>query len=202
MLETTLFATLKIDKVQNRSQLLIKETKGMKNRCKAWTKAGKPCRAAATAGGLCFFHANPNKASELGRIGGRSKRHAAAESGDPLPPLDTVNAVVEAGARLYADARAGKVSYRDAASLVPLLNLQMQAIKTADLEPRLANLEQQSKLRDSNSDEPAAARDQHSGYRAASGEIGEAGAEPEGGFEETEPIDQPASERAQISDKT
>jgi len=26
---------------------------------------------AATAGGLCFLHANPNKASELGWIGGR-----------------------------------------------------------------------------------------------------------------------------------
>jgi len=37
------------------------------SRCKARTKAGKPCRAAATAGGLCFFHANPEKASELGR---------------------------------------------------------------------------------------------------------------------------------------
>jgi hypothetical protein len=37
--------------------------------CKALAKTGKPCRAAATAGGLCFFHANPAKASELGRSG-------------------------------------------------------------------------------------------------------------------------------------
>jgi hypothetical protein len=137
--------------------------KRKENRCKGRTKAGTPCRAAATAGGLCFFHANPNKASELGRIGGRGKRHAAAESGDPVPALDTVIAVVEAGARLFADARAGKVSHRVAASLVPLLNLQMQAIKTADLEQRLAKLEQQSKLRDGTSDDPAAARDQDSG---------------------------------------
>jgi hypothetical protein len=40
------------------------------SRCKGQTKSGNPCRAAAIAGGLCFFHANPNKTSELGRIGG------------------------------------------------------------------------------------------------------------------------------------
>jgi len=40
-----------------------------KNSCRAKTKNGKPCQAAATEGGLCFFHANPKKASELGQIG-------------------------------------------------------------------------------------------------------------------------------------
>lgn len=33
--------------------------------CKAVTKAGKPCRAAATQSGCCYFHANPAKAAEL-----------------------------------------------------------------------------------------------------------------------------------------
>jgi hypothetical protein len=117
----------------------------MKSRCKARTKAGKPCGAAATAGGLCFFHANPNKAVELGRIGGRRKRRAAAESGEPLPTLDNAIAVRNAGARLYADALAGRVPHRVAASLAPLLNLLLHVIKTADLEPRLAKLEQESK---------------------------------------------------------
>ena len=35
------------------------------SRCKGQNKRGEPCGAAATTGGLCFFHANPNKASEL-----------------------------------------------------------------------------------------------------------------------------------------
>lgn len=61
--------------------------------CKGTTKRGEPCRAAATAGGLCFFHANPNKAPELGRIGGRSKGQAAAEITDPLPVLNDAIAV-------------------------------------------------------------------------------------------------------------
>ena len=148
------------------------ETKRRESRCKGRTKAGKPCGAAATAGGLCFFHANPNKASELGRIGGR-KRHAAAEGGDPLPPLDSEVAVRDRGNRLYDDVTAGKIHPRVAAVLVSLLNLQMRAICTADLEQRLAKLEQ-SQLTDSTYDEPTAARDQGIGSRAAIGEGREA----------------------------
>lgn len=63
-------------------------TKISDGRCKGRAKSGKACRAAATNGGLCFFHANPDKASELGRIGGRSNRHVAGETAYPLPRLD------------------------------------------------------------------------------------------------------------------
>jgi hypothetical protein len=115
--------------------------KNSDSRCKARTKNGKPCRAAATTGGLCFFHANPNKASELGRIGGRSKRRAAAESVDPLPKLDTAIAVRDAVAQLIADVYAGKLNPRVAAGLAPLMSLQLHAIKTTDLERRIAEME-------------------------------------------------------------
>jgi hypothetical protein len=109
--------------------------------CRARTKAGKPCRAAATAGGLCFFHANPNKASELGRIGGRSNRHAAAESSDPLPISDNAIAVRNAVARLIADVCARRLHPRIAAGLAPLMNLQLRAIETTNIEQRLTKLE-------------------------------------------------------------
>jgi hypothetical protein len=118
------------------------ETKRRESRCKGRTKAGKPCGAAATDGGLCFFHANPNKTSELGRIGGRSNRHVAAGGSDPLPTLNTAVALRDTVARLIADVIAGKVHPRVAAGLAPLMNLQLHAIKTADLEQRLAKLEQ------------------------------------------------------------
>ena len=111
--------------------------KNLDSRCKAQAKNGKPCRAAATARGLCFFHANPNKASELGRIGGRSNRHAAAGGADPLFPLDNAVALRETVGRLITDVLAGKVHPRIAAALAPLMNLQLHAIKTADLEQRL-----------------------------------------------------------------
>ncbi|MGD0506349.1 MAG: hypothetical protein ABSA27_01025 [Terriglobales bacterium] len=118
--------------------------KDLHSRCKALAKTGKPCRAAATAGGLCFFHANPNKASELGRIGGRSNRHAGGESADLLPTLDNAMAVRDTVARLIADVYAGRIHPRIATGLAPLLNLQLRAIETSDLERRIAKVEKLS----------------------------------------------------------
>jgi len=118
--------------------------KQKENRCKGTTKSGSPCRAAATASGLCFFHGNPNKASEFGRIGGRKNRHVTNESLDPLPSLNTARAVQETGDRFIRDLHGGKIDPRTAASLAQLLRLQLHAIDTADLERRIKKLEQKS----------------------------------------------------------
>jgi hypothetical protein len=98
-------------------------SKNSNSRCQSLNKSGKPSRAAATAGGLCFFHANPSKASKLGRIGGRSKRPSAVETVDPLPKLETAIAVRDAVAQLIADVYGGRVQPRIASGLAPLLNL-------------------------------------------------------------------------------
>jgi hypothetical protein len=105
-----------------------------------------PSQAAATAGGLCFFHANPNKAAELGRIGGRNNRHVVGGTLDALPTLDNAIAVRDAVAWLIAYVYAGMIHRRIAAGLAPLLNLQLRAIETANavdptnLEKRVAEL--------------------------------------------------------------
>jgi hypothetical protein len=117
------------------------ETKGRGVRCQARTKIGKPCRAAATEGGLCFFHANPNKASELGRIGGRKNRQVPRDAADALPALEEATAVRAMIARLIAEVYAGKLNPRIASGLAPLLNLQLRAIEKSDLEQRLEKLE-------------------------------------------------------------
>jgi len=116
-------------------------TRGLAVRCKSRTKAGKACRAAATAGGLCFFHANPDKASELGRIGGRKNRHASAEAGDPLPRLETALAVRQTVDRLIDDVYAGRLHSRVGSGLASLLSLQLRAIETTDHERRIQALE-------------------------------------------------------------
>jgi len=103
--------------------------KNLESRCKAVAKSGKPCRAAATAGGLCFFHANPNKASELGRIGGKSNRHATTGVADPLPKLENAVAVSNALGQLFADVQAGKTSPKVATTLAQLLSLQLRAFE-------------------------------------------------------------------------
>jgi hypothetical protein len=121
------------------------KTKGtkMKSHCKGRTKAGISCRAAASDGGLCFFHANPNKASELGRIGGRSHGHAVAEGGDLLAPLDNAVALRDTVARLIADVIAGKIPPKVAAVLPRLLILQLNAIRVADVARQLAAVAQE-----------------------------------------------------------
>ena len=101
-------------------------------KCRAMTKAGKRCSAYATKGGLCFFHANPNKAAELGRIGGRKNHHVSMDNLDPLPSLLTATAVRDAGARLIHDVHSGQVDPRIAASLAPLLSLQLRSVEAAD----------------------------------------------------------------------
>ncbi len=112
------------------------------SRCSALTKRGKPCRAAATEGGLCFFHANPKKAAELGRIGGRKNSRVIGVL-DPLPDLDSVTAVRDAVKRMITEVYAGKLHPRTAAGLAPLVNLQLRAIEKTDLEGRLVKIENQ-----------------------------------------------------------
>ena len=111
-------------------------------RCQGRTKSGAPCRAAATAGGLCYFHANPNKASELGRIGGQKKKsNPAADSSGPLPTVDNAIAVRNLIAQLIAEVHSGKMHPKIIAGLAPLMNLQLRAIETSNLELQLAEVE-------------------------------------------------------------
>jgi hypothetical protein len=127
--------------------------------CQALTKNGKPCHASATEGGLCFFHGNPKKAAELGRIGGKKNRRIPGVDLDPLPPLESANAVMQAVARLIAEVYAGRLHARTAAGLAPLLNLQLRAIEQTRLQDRLAKLENLvAKLFPEDSDEEAIRR--------------------------------------------
>ena len=127
--------------------------------CQALTKNGKPCHAAATEGGLCFFHGNPKRAAELGRIGGKKNRRIPGVDLDPLPPLESANAVRQAVARLIADVYAGRLHPRTAAGLAPLMNLQLRAIEQSSLQDRLAKLEHlAAKLIPDSSDEETVRR--------------------------------------------
>jgi hypothetical protein len=122
-------------------------TKKSDFRCQGRTKSGKPCRAAATAGGLCFFHANPNKAAELGRIGG-SKKARVVQGSEPLPTVDNAVAVRDLVARLIAEVHTGKLDPKVAAGMAPLMNLQLRAIETIEtlnIETRLAKVEEEQR---------------------------------------------------------
>ena len=102
--------------------------------CKNKTRSGDPCRAAATAGGLCFFHSNPAKAAELGRIGGRRNRHVAAAPYTALPPVDSARGIKEVVTILVNEVYAGKLNSKTAAVMTPLLKLLLQATEASDFE--------------------------------------------------------------------
>ena len=114
--------------------------KVVSNRCQSRTKAGRPCKAAPTAGGLCFFHANPNKASELGRIGGAKRKRNGSERSITFADVNNALAVKEMVSRLIEEVSAGNLNSR-IPSLVRLMSLQLRAIETADLDVRLTKLE-------------------------------------------------------------
>ena len=110
-------------------------------RCIGKTKAGDPCRAPAGSGGLCFFHANPDKAHTLGQIGGRKNRSQLPEppAAASLSAADLRDILVGA----IHDVRSKKITPRTAGALAQLCNSLHRVLQTADLEARFARLEQQ-----------------------------------------------------------
>lgn len=110
-------------------------------RCSSKTRTGASCRAPAGPDGLCFFHAHPDLTHTLGQIGGQKNRSQVCES-PTLEPLSLANllnilseAIREVGSR--------KMTPRNAAALAQLSNSLHRVLPTADLESRVARMEQQ-----------------------------------------------------------
>ena len=114
----------------------------MNTKCNARTKLGKSCRAVAVKAGLCTFHANPQRAAELGRLGGRKNRHYP-DATDPAltnPPKsadDVRSLLAETMASVHARRLDHKVGIVSASRGKALL----EAIEVADLEGRVKALE-------------------------------------------------------------
>lgn len=110
-------------------------------RCQATTKAGKPCRAPASAGGLCFLHANPTQARELGQVGGRKNRQQVPEL--PAAKSMTIAQLNEVLIGTLHGVQSKKVSARRASAVVQLCAALQRTLPAADLEARLSRLEEQ-----------------------------------------------------------
>ena len=70
--------------------------------CQGKTRTGAACRAPAGAGGLCFFHANPDSAKALGQIGGRKNRRSVVELQVPdnMTAADVRNVIASSRPRI------------------------------------------------------------------------------------------------------
>jgi hypothetical protein len=109
--------------------------------CKGKTKSGAACRAPAGAGGLCFFHANPDRAKTFGQIGGRKNRRSVVDLQVPdnMSAADVRNVTAQAIRLLMS----GDMHAREAGALAQLCNSLYRVIPTADLETRVTMLEEQ-----------------------------------------------------------
>ena len=109
--------------------------------CKGKTRTGAACRAPATSGGLCFFHAHPDSAKTLGQIGGRKNRRSAVdlEVPDNMTAADLSKVTGEAMRLLLS----GELGAREASAFAQLCNSLYRIIPAADLETRVATLERQ-----------------------------------------------------------
>jgi hypothetical protein len=112
----------------------------MAKACSAKTITGAACRAAAGEGGLCFFHAHPESAKKLGRLGGQKNRRSVAVD---LHVPDNINAndLSKLNAQAMRLLLSGELHAREASAFAQLANSQLRVIQAADLEARVARLE-------------------------------------------------------------
>jgi hypothetical protein len=94
-------------------------------------------------GGLCYFHANPDKAVELGRIGGRGKKRVIdADTDDqPIETPQSARDVKNVLADVMARTRKGLMDPKTATALGYLGTSLLRAIEVAELEQQLERLE-------------------------------------------------------------
>jgi hypothetical protein len=122
----------------------------MKRRCKAKTKDGKPCSAYAGPSGYCAFHDPAHGAARaVGRKQG-GERHRTPHGGiDPaaLPvkvrTLDDVLVVLDYA---LAEAMPLENSVQRGRLIVGIAHAFIEAIKTGELETRLAAIEAALKI--------------------------------------------------------
>jgi hypothetical protein len=112
-------------------------------RCKAMTKNGTPCKAAPMASGFCFLHGNPNKASELGHIGGKQNRRDKRPSGYVLPKLDGLGPALERLQWIFDESMAGSMRPAVANILMKVTELQTRVLEKTKLEQQIAELQEQ-----------------------------------------------------------
>jgi hypothetical protein len=109
-----------------------------RERCKARTKAGKPCQAPEVEAGLCFFHAHPEKLAEFGRQGGQKNRHWKIET-EVLPyrSVKSIDEVCELLEETINRVRQGPFDLRAANTIGMLAGTYMKALseRTESPEP-------------------------------------------------------------------
>jgi len=108
-------------------------------------------QASASKDGFCPIHADPSRASAMGRKSGKARRYVV----DPeellpvLPVPQTEQDVRKALGQVMSDLTARRVDARVASALAYVANVMLRAIEVADFEERMSRLERTLSANDS-----------------------------------------------------
>jgi hypothetical protein len=108
----------------------LEPSNAVKKRCKGVTKRGTPCTAWAMQGGLCYFHANPDKPAELGRNGGQRNKHSYEQSTEHIAPPESAADVKRMLAETMAEVKAGKMDPKVANTVAYVGTALLRAYET------------------------------------------------------------------------
>src|SRR5579864_3859369 len=111
------------------------------SQCIGKTKAGKRCRAAAGRSELCVLHRNPENPKRLGQIGGLKNRRF---TGFDLQVPDDISAtdLCKLEVQVIRGLLSGDIPAREATAVAQMCGLLHRHLPTADLEKRIALLEE------------------------------------------------------------
>jgi len=111
-------------------------------KCKAKTKAGRPCAAPVLSGSaFCSLHADPERAAALGRKGGARNRKVYDADVCNVSVPESAGDVKRMLAEAMADIRAGRMDPKLGSTLGYLGTSLLRAFEVAELEQRLERLE-------------------------------------------------------------
>lgn len=110
--------------------------------CRARKQDGKRCKARALAGNKrCALHAEPGRAAELGRKGGRRRAMGDREALKDFRPPKSASDVADLLAQSLIEVREGKADPKLANSISYLGTALLRALEVADLQKRVQALE-------------------------------------------------------------
>jgi len=112
------------------SPLQLEPSVATRKRCKGTKKNGAACTAWAMEGGLCYFHANPDKAAELGRNGGRHRKHTYEQSTEHVAVPESAADVKRMLAETMAEVKAGKMDPKVASTVAYIATVLLRAYET------------------------------------------------------------------------
>jgi general stress protein YciG len=119
-----------------------KQQQAPDGKCRATTKAGRQCAAPAIRGGIyCALHNDPERAVELGRMGGTRSRKVYESPDREIPAPRNACDVKNLLAEVMAEIRAGKMDPKLGTTLGYLGTSLLKAIEISDIEARLEKLE-------------------------------------------------------------